>query len=56
MLLQIHLPAPVIPMEVLRKFWNSPVGPKTAHFWGPAVNWGIPIAVCIISLKFVLDN
>ncbi|XP_058739411.1 mitochondrial pyruvate carrier 1-like [Vicia villosa] len=34
-------------MELLRKFLNSPVGPKTAHFWGPAVNWGIPIAAVI---------
>ena len=22
-------------------FVNSPVGPKTVHFWGPAANWGI---------------
>lgn len=21
-----------------RAFWNSPVGPKTTHFWGPALN------------------
>lgn len=28
-----------------RAFWNSPVGPKTTHFWGPAANWGIVIAV-----------
>ena len=21
-------------------FINSPVGPKTVHFWGPAANWG----------------
>ncbi|KAL5537372.1 hypothetical protein UlMin_045449 [Ulmus minor] len=31
-------------MQILRTFWNSPVGPKTTHFWGPALNWGIPIA------------
>mmetsp|Transcript_11095 Transcript_11095/g.20064 ORF Transcript_11095/g.20064 Transcript_11095/m.20064 type:complete len:127 (-) Transcript_11095:67-447(-) len=23
---------------------NSPTGPKTTHFWGPAANWGIAIA------------
>ena len=33
-------------MQILRTFWNSPVGPKTTHFWGPVFNWGIPIAVC----------
>ena len=21
-------------------FLNSPVGPKTSHFWGPVANWG----------------
>ncbi|KAH7532364.1 hypothetical protein FEM48_Zijuj04G0012000 [Ziziphus jujuba var. spinosa] len=31
-------------MEILRTFWNSPVGPKTTHFWGPFCNWSIPIA------------
>ncbi|KAM7267590.1 hypothetical protein ACFE04_009756 [Oxalis oulophora] len=30
--------------SILRSFWNSPVGPKTIHFWGPALQWGIPIA------------
>lgn len=25
-------------MNALAKFWNSPVGPKTTHFWGPALN------------------
>lgn len=33
-------------MGILRTFWNSPIGPKTTHFWGPVVNWSIPIAVC----------
>ena len=28
-------------MEGLMKFINSPVGPKTTHFWGPAANWAI---------------
>ena len=23
---------------------NSPVGPKTVHFWGPAANWGLVLA------------
>ncbi|KAK7395051.1 hypothetical protein VNO78_15593 [Psophocarpus tetragonolobus] len=27
-----------------RAFWNSPVGPKTTHFWGPIANWGIVVA------------
>lgn len=34
-------------MEILKTFWNSPMGPKTTHFWGPAFNWGLPFAVCI---------
>ncbi|CAJ1791718.1 unnamed protein product [Sphenostylis stenocarpa] len=38
-------------MELLNSFWNSPVGPKTAHFWGPAVNWGIPIATVVDTRK-----
>ena len=25
-------------------FLNSPVGPKTVHFWGPAANWGLVLA------------
>ena len=25
-------------------FINSPVGPKTVQFWGPAANWGIVLA------------
>nr|CAB3480908.1 unnamed protein product [Digitaria exilis] len=28
----------------LKWFWNSPVGPKTTHFWGPVANWGFVIA------------
>jgi len=31
-------------MAALRTFWNSPVGPKTTHFWGPVANWGFVIA------------
>ena len=25
-------------------FINSPVGPKTVHFWGPFANWGFVLA------------
>eukprot|EP00243_Klebsormidium_subtile_P003176 TRINITY_DN16363_c0_g1_i1.p1 TRINITY_DN16363_c0_g1~~TRINITY_DN16363_c0_g1_i1.p1 ORF type:complete len:113 (-),score=1.08 TRINITY_DN16363_c0_g1_i1:87-425(-) len=25
-------------------FWNSPVGPKTIHFWAPTFKWGITLA------------
>ena len=28
-----------------KAFLNSPVGPKTTHFWGPVSNWGIILAV-----------
>ncbi|XP_028768999.1 mitochondrial pyruvate carrier 1-like [Neltuma alba] len=27
-----------------RAFLNSPVGPKTTHFWGPIANWGFVAA------------
>ena len=27
-----------------RAFLNSPVGPRTIHFWGPVANWGFVIA------------
>lgn len=33
-------------MSAFRAFWNSPVGPKTTHFWGPVANWGFVVAVC----------
>ncbi|KAJ2493665.1 Mitochondrial pyruvate carrier subunit [Coemansia sp. RSA 2050] len=26
------------------RFINSPVGPKTIHFWAPAMKWGLVIA------------
>ncbi|KAJ2352476.1 Mitochondrial pyruvate carrier subunit [Coemansia erecta] len=26
------------------RFLNSPVGPKTIHFWAPAMKWGLVIA------------
>ncbi|KAE9447973.1 hypothetical protein C3L33_20138, partial [Rhododendron williamsianum] len=34
----------VVPMAAFRSFLNSPVGPKTTHFWGPVANWGFVIA------------
>ncbi|OMO84025.1 hypothetical protein CCACVL1_11040 [Corchorus capsularis] len=30
--------------STFRAFLNSPVGPKTTHFWGPVANWGFVIA------------
>jgi len=32
-------------------FWNSPVGPKTTHFWGPVANWGFVLAGIADSSK-----
>ena len=31
-------------MQNVISFVNSPVGPKTVHFWGPAANWGLVVA------------
>jgi len=31
-------------MNAFRALLNSPVGPKTTHFWGPICNWGIALA------------
>lgn len=31
-------------MDKLAAFMNSPVGPKTMHFWAPAANWGLVLA------------
>ena len=28
----------------LMAFINSPVGPRTTHFWGPVANWGFVIS------------
>lgn len=36
-------------MAALKAFWNSPVGPKTTHFWGPVANWGFVIAVRFLT-------
>ncbi|GAB2289405.1 pyruvate transporter mpc1 [Dionaea muscipula] len=30
--------------SAFRAFLNSPVGPKTTHFWGPVANWGFVVA------------
>lgn len=47
-------------MAVLRAFWNSPVGPKTTHFWGPVANGGFVVAVSILPspalFQFVLST
>lgn len=32
-------------------FINSPIGPKTTHFWGPAANWGLVMAGILDSNK-----
>lgn len=37
-------------MASFRAFLNSPVGPKTTHFWGPIANWGFVAAVCLTSV------
>ncbi|XP_073037235.1 mitochondrial pyruvate carrier 1 isoform X1 [Primulina eburnea] len=31
-------------MASFKAFLNSPVGPKTTHFWGPVANWGFVLA------------
>ena len=31
-------------MDSVMAFVNSPIGPKTVHFWGPAANWGLVLA------------
>ncbi|XP_030956116.1 mitochondrial pyruvate carrier 1-like isoform X3 [Quercus lobata] len=38
-------------MKILQNFLNSPIGPKTTHFWGPVVGWGIPIAAMVDTNK-----
>ncbi|KAI8393794.1 mitochondrial pyruvate carrier [Radiomyces spectabilis] len=29
---------------LLQRFINSPTGPKTIHFWAPAMKWGLVFA------------
>uniref|UniRef100_A0A3N7FVE1 Mitochondrial pyruvate carrier n=1 Tax=Populus trichocarpa TaxID=3694 RepID=A0A3N7FVE1_POPTR len=38
-------------MKFLRTFWNSPIGPRTTHFWGPVFNWSLPIAAFVDTKK-----
>ena len=38
-------------MDSVKAFVNSPVGPKTTHFWGPAANWGLVLAGILDSNK-----
>lgn len=28
----------------MQQLWNSPVGPKTVHFWAPIMKWGLVLA------------
>ncbi|KAK7357865.1 hypothetical protein VNO80_17162 [Phaseolus coccineus] len=37
-------------MASFRAFWNSPIGPKTTHFWGPVANWGF-VAAGLADMK-----
>lgn len=38
-------------MDKVAAFMNSPVGPKTTHFWGPVANWGFVVAGILDSNK-----
>ncbi|KAF4367651.1 hypothetical protein CsatB_021310 [Cannabis sativa] len=38
-------------MKIFQTLWNSPVGLKTTHFWGPLLNWSIPIAAFVDRKK-----
>ncbi|KAL0490314.1 mitochondrial pyruvate carrier 1 [Acrasis kona] len=31
-------------MSLIKTLWDSPIGIRTTHFWGPAANWGIVLA------------
>ena len=37
--------------DKITAFINSPVGPKTIHFWGPIANWGLVIASLLDANK-----
>ncbi|KIW00773.1 uncharacterized protein PV09_07753 [Verruconis gallopava] len=37
-------PASTEGQSAFQKLWNSPVGPKTVHFWAPIMKWGIVLA------------
>ncbi|KAF2135216.1 uncharacterized protein K452DRAFT_239767 [Aplosporella prunicola CBS 121167] len=32
------------PKSGFAKFWHSPVGPKTVHFWAPVMKWALVLA------------
>ncbi|KAF2722196.1 UPF0041-domain-containing protein [Polychaeton citri CBS 116435] len=36
--------APAPEQSAFAKLWNSPVGPKTVHFWAPIMKWGVTLA------------
>ncbi|MCJ1327793.1 hypothetical protein MMC10_004468 [Thelotrema lepadinum] len=36
--------APAAEQSGFAKIWNSPIGPKTVHFWAPVMKWGLVIA------------
>lgn len=52
-------------MNRLHAFWNSPVGPKTTHFWGPTFNslfvaqglydWNRPAEKISRNMQFILS-
>ena len=42
-------------MDGVMKFINSPVGPKTTHFWGPVANWGI-VGAAILDYNKPVEN
>ncbi|GJR43489.1 mitochondrial pyruvate carrier 1-like protein [Tanacetum coccineum] len=37
-------------MSFFRAYLNSPVGPKTTHFWGPVANFGF-VAAAMADIK-----
>jgi hypothetical protein len=39
-----------------KAFVNSPVGPKTTHFWGPVANWGFVLAVRTPSILYMASS
>ncbi|KAJ0890453.1 putative mitochondrial pyruvate carrier [Helianthus annuus] len=40
-------------MALFKAFINSPIGPKTTHFWGPVSNLGFFIAVLFLYLLLI---
>ncbi|KAK4548312.1 hypothetical protein LTR36_010182 [Oleoguttula mirabilis] len=39
-----NIEAPPAVQSGFGKLWNSPVGPKTVHFWAPIMKWGLVLA------------